>query len=504
MKNDKQENPMNNENNEENDKKYFENDSDGDSIEDGMNFAQMLESYESGMKDDIRVGDKIRGRIVSITGDSVFVNTGSKADGIVEKEELLDDEGHLSYAVGDQLELFAVAVSESEIRLSRAIAGVGGLEMLKDALANKIPVEGKVIQTVKGGFQVEVLKRRAFCPVSQIDTVYVEAPETYVGNTFPFLIKKLTEGGRNIVISRRELLEAEQKKVRDAFMQTLEADQSYHGRVTRIMPYGAFIELASGVEGMVHISEISWSRLDSPEQAVKVGDQVQVKVLRIEPGPKQKKIALSIKQVLGDPWDRIQSEIKIGQKINGRVTRCAKFGAFVEIKPGIEGLVHISELSYTQRVLKTEDIVQPGQTIAVLIKEIDPAKRRVSLSLRDAQGDPWLNVEEKYASGQSVAGQVESKENFGLFISLEPGVVGLLPKSEINRHPDAAKVDRLKPGNAITVTVDKVQAAERKISLKMGDAADEGNWKNFVAEKQTGSLGSLGEQLAKAMRNNKK
>ena len=471
--------------------------------EEGMSFAEMLASYEGGMKDDIRVGDKISGKIISISDSAVFVDTGTKNDGAVEKEELLDDEGNLPYSVGDELELYVVAANESEIRLSRAMAGIGGLNMLKDAQANGIPVEGKVVQTVKGGLQVEILKRRAFCPVSQIDTIYVEHPENYIGNTYPFLIKKVTEGGRNIVVSRRDLLEAEQKKARDAFMETLEVEQTYPGRITRLMPYGAFVELVPGVEGMVHISELSWSRVEKAEEAVKVGDHVQVKVLRIEPGPKQKKIALSIKQVMGDPWDLVQGEIKPGQKVSGRVTRCAKFGAFVEIKPGIEGLVHISELSYTKRVMKPEDIVQPGETISVVVKEVDPGKRRISLSLRDALGDPWLDVENKYAASRSVEGKVEGRESFGLFVSLEPGVVGLLPKSEISRHPDGAKVERLKPGDTLTVTVDRIQATERKISLKLSSSSDESNWQTFSDNQGGASMGVLGEQLSKALKNKK-
>jgi small subunit ribosomal protein S1 len=462
-------------------------------------FAEMFESYSAGMHDDIRIGDKIRGKIIAISDSAVFVDTGTKADGMVEKEELKDDEGNLPYAVGDELELFVVAADESEIRLSRAIAGIGGLHMLQDAQANGIPVEGKVQQTIKGGFQVEVLKRRAFCPISQMDTVFVENPETYVGNTYQFLIKKLTERGRNIVISRRDLLEAEQRKARDAFMKTMAPEQVYTGRVTRLMPYGAFVELAPGVEGMVHISELSWSRLDAPESAVKVGDAIEVVVLRIEEGKKQKKIALSAKQVLGDPWDRIDQQLAPGQKVSGKVTRCAPFGAFVELIPGIEGLVHISEMSYTQRVIKPEDLVSAGQVISVLIKEIDRGKRRISLSMRDAEGDPWLEVESKFAPGQAVNGTVENRENFGLFVSIEPGIVGLLPKSEISRSPQAAKIDTLKRGDTIAVAIDTIRPGERKISLKLRDSADEDDWRRFADQKSTSGLGNLGDKLTKAL-----
>ena len=467
-------------------------------------FADMLESYSAGMNEDIRVGDKIHGKIISISDKAVFVDTGSKADGIVETGELLDDKGELSYAVGDLLDLFVVAANESEIRLSKAIAGVGGLSMLQDAYSNRIPVEGKVIQTIKGGFQVEVLKRRAFCPISQIDTQYVENGDAYVGQTFEFRITRLAEGGRNIVLSRRDLLEAELQKVRKAFMQELFVDQIHTGKVTRLMPYGAFVELIPGVEGMVHISELSWSRLEKPDDAVNPGDKIEVKVLRIEPGNKQMKIALSAKQVTGDPWERVSEDVETGTKVTGKVTRCAPFGAFVEIRPGIEGLVHISEMSYTKRVLHPEELVQPGQTISVMVKDVDPTKRRISLSMRDAEGDPWLDVKDKFTAGQPVQGTVEKQEKFGIFIALAPGIVGLLPRSVIKQSSKASRIESLKPGDSIDVVVDTLRAAERKISLGLGEGAEESNWRQFSSKKQDGGggLGALGEKLAEALKKN--
>jgi small subunit ribosomal protein S1 len=469
-------------------------------------FAELFESYTSGMSEDIRVGDKISGKIIAISDNAVFVDTGTKADGVVDLTELQDEAGELPYAVGDTLELFVVAASESEVRLSKAIAGIGGLSMLQDAFRNKIPVEGKVIQTIKGGFQVEVLQRRAFCPLSQIDTQYVENTEQYIGQTLQFRITELAERGRNIVVSRRDLLEAEQEQTRQEFIKTLAEDQVLSGRVTHLMPYGAFVELIPGLEGMVHISELSWSRLDKPEEAVSPGDKIEVKILSIDNGDKRMKIALSAKQVTGDPWERVADEIESGQKITGKVTRCAPFGAFIEIRPGIEGLVHISEMSYTRRVMNPEEIVQPGQTISVLIKEIDVLKRRIGLSIRDAEGDPWLDVTERFTVGQPVSGTVEKLEKFGIFVTLSPGIVGLLPKSVISRSSKTAQIDKLKQGDTISVVVSTIQAAERKISLSLGDSDDESNWRQF-AEKSTSSttsLGALGDKLAEALKKSKK
>ncbi|KJS28423.1 MAG: 30S ribosomal protein S1 [Desulfatitalea sp. BRH_c12] len=463
-------------------------------------FAEMFEAYSAGMKEDLRIGDKVHGKIIAISDSSVFVDTGTKTDGVAEIEELKDEQGQLHFAVGDMVDLYVVSSDESEIRLSRAIAGVGGLGMLKDAFSGNIPVEGRVQQVIKGGFQVEVLKRRAFCPISLIDTRYVDTPENYVGQTFQFIIKKLTENGRNIVLSRRDLLEAEQKKERDVFLEQLDAGQTYTGRITRLMPYGAFVELVPGLEGMVHISELSWSRLEKPDDAVQPNQMLQVKVLRIEPGKRGPKIALSAKQVESDPWDSLTDKIQTGQKIEGKVTRCTDFGAFVEIQPGIEGLVHISEMSYSQRVHKASDIVQPGQTIVVAVKEIDVAKRRIGLSLRDAEGDPWMEVEQKFAVGQPAEGTVEKQEKFGIFVRLAPGIVGLLPKSAIGRSMNAAQIDKLKAGDRIAVTIESISLADRKISLKPQDAGDEGQWHQFQENAGSAGKGELAEKLARALR----
>jgi small subunit ribosomal protein S1 len=282
-------------------------------------------------------------------------------------------------------------------------------------------------------------------------------------------------------------------------------DQIYSGRVTRLMPYGAFVELVPGVEGMVHISELSWSRLEKPEEAVRPGDKIDVKVLRIEPGQKQIKISLSVKQVTGDPWDRAAEEILAGQKIIGKVVRCAPFGAFVELRPGVDGLVHISEMSYTKRVHDPQEIVKPGQTVSVVVKEVDAVKRRISLSIRDAEGDPWLDVKDKFTVGQKVSGVLEKKEKFGLFVTLAPGIVGLLPKSVLKESPSAGRIEALKPGDPIDVVITAIKADERKISLgPAGGEDEEANWRRFASDREKDSgMGSLGEMLNKALKKDK-
>ena len=470
-----------------------------------QSMADLLDSYSPEKGSAIQVGDKLTGKIISIGRESLFLDTGHKIDGIVDAAELFDENGELPYAIGDTLELYVVSLHSGEIKLSRAISGIGGLTMLHDAYENAIPVEGRVSETIKGGFSVEVMKRRAFCPISQIDTLYVEHPEDYVGKTLLFVITELEENAKNIVISRRVLLEQEQEKAKKTFYETLPIGSVYEGRVSNIMPYGAFIEISPGVEGMVHISEISWSRLASPDEVLNTGDMVTVKVIDIQTNEAtgEKKLSLSIKQIDADPWVTINQRLKFGDKIHGKVTRCMDYGCFVEIEPGIEGLVHISEMSYTQRVNKPQDFVSQGDIVDVMIKEIDPEKKRVSLSMKDAEGDPWIDVAGKYHIEQAVEGTIEKKERFGFFISLESGITGLLPVSRIKRHHDPAAIEKMKEGERIMVVIEEIDPAQRRITLAPGDSRDEDDWKTFSKDLSE-PVSSLGEKLQQAMKKKKK
>jgi small subunit ribosomal protein S1 len=471
--------------------------------DEGKSFSELIDAYNEGMGEDLQVGDQVEGEIIAIGTDTVFVNTGSKIDGAVDREELLDENGELPCDVGDRLTLYVVSINENEMRLSRAISGIGGLRMLQDAHERKIPVEGKVKGQVKGGFHVEVLQRRAFCPISQIDTRYVETPEDYVGQTLSFLVVRLEEKGRNIVLSRRELLEKEQAAAREEFLKTVSVGDTTEGRVTRLMPYGAFVELFPGLEGMVHVSELSWSRVENPADVVSPDDRVTVKILDISEGqkPGEIKLSLSMKATTGDPWETVTDRFSEGEKVRGKVTRCVDFGAFVEIAPGIEGLVHISEMSYKKRVHKPEEVVSEGETVDLTIKEIDPERKRIGLSIRDAEGDPWGDVTGKYEVGQTVQGTVEKKEKFGIFVTLEPGITGLLPKSKIRKSQNAGEIEKLGVDDPITVLVEEIHPKDRKITLGPTDAKEEGDWRDYAPKgKDAGGLGALGEKLKQALR----
>ncbi len=479
--------------------------SDEDGHEQEESFASLLKSYSPGLNGGIRVGDKIQGKIISIGKDAVFIDTRTKVDGVADKAELLDENGQLPYNEGDMIELFVVSLAEDEIKLSKAISGVGGLHILREAHQKEVPIEGKILETCKGGFRVDVLQRNAFCPISQVDLEYVENPSEYVGATHRFLIIQFEENGKNIVLSRRTLLARELEVTRKQFYETVSVGKVLDGTITRLMPFGAFVELAPGVEGMVHISELSWSKIKHPDQIASPGDAVQAKILGIEPmekDPGRMKIALSVKQLSEDPWLSAAERFHEGDKVRGKVTHCVDFGAFVEIAPGIEGLVHLSEMSYLRRVTKPQEIVNEDESVSVLIKDIDPDKRRISLSIRDAEGDPWLEVPEKFVVGKSTQGTVEKKEKFGYFINLSPGITGLMPKSNFSRSSKPAMLEKLREGDSLPVIVDAIHLQERKITLAPGDAAHEKDWQKYSNDNQP-QLGDLGEKLKQALESKK-
>ncbi|MEA2059403.1 MAG: 30S ribosomal protein S1 [Thermodesulfobacteriota bacterium] len=460
-----------------------------------MSFAEMLDAYNSGTKDDICQGDRIEGKIIAVGKDQVYIDTGSKSDGVVDKADLLDENGNFLYQTGDRVKLYVVSMTESEIILSRALSGAGSLNMLEQAFHNHTPVEGRVVEVIKGGFSVDVMKKRSFCPISQIDNKYVENPEEYISSTFNFFITRFEENGRNIVVSRRDYLNEEQKEARKAFFKTVSPGDTVEGKVTKIMPFGVFVDLGGYVEGLVHISELSWTRVEKCEDVVAVNDTVLVKILSIEDNKDADrfKISLSMKQTAADPWDTAASSLKAGDQITGKIVRIAPFGAFVEIAPGLDGLVHLSELSYGRRVVKADDVVSQGERVQAVIKDIDIEKKRISLSIKDAHGDPWTGIEEKYDSGALVKGVVEKREPFGIFVSLEPGVTGLIPMSSISRSSDSAGFDRLKPGDTADVMVQEIDGENRRISLAPPDLKQSNAWKEFVPgeKKSTGTMGDI-------------
>ena len=350
------------------------------------NFAELFTKSEAQKaKNKIQHGVKMSVKILGFDDSSVFVDLGSKTDGYINKEELLDVNGNFNYKTGDELEVYVVAVTESEIRLSRALGGDAGIGALKDAFEREIPVSGKVKSLVKGGFEISLMGRRAFCPISQIDVKKVEKGEEYIGNAYNFKIIKFEEKGKNIVLSRSAILAAEQKDVLDRLIKDLQKTDSITGKITKVNNVGAFMEISNGLEGLIHISELSWGRVEHASSLLNPGDIVTAKVLKIEPpaeGKRYPRISLSLKQLQKHPWSSLDSKIKVGEKVSGRITRCTDFGAFVEIMPGVEGLIHISELGADHRLKNASEVVSTGNLVEVMIIGIDPENKRLSLSLK--------------------------------------------------------------------------------------------------------------------------
>ena len=339
-------------------------------------FAAMFEASLKAKR--IEKGQTIEGTIVAIGPEVAFVDVGGKGEATIAIDELKDDEGDLEAAVGDRIQ--AVVVSTvAGLTLSRKLARRAATQrQLEDAFHSGLPVEGKVERAVKGGYEVRIARHRAFCPISQMDTIRTDAT-AHEGRVFQFRIIEYKDGGRNLVVSRRALLEEQQRASAAEVRQSIVAGAVLTGRVTSVREFGAFVDLGGGVQGLVHVSEMGWSRVSDASQVVKPGDEITVKVLQVDEN--KQKISLGLKQLTTDPWSNVQATYEIGQVRPGRVTRVAEFGAFVELEPGVEGLAHASTFSPTERSQGWAALVAPGMTGAFEILNIDLEKKRIGVAL---------------------------------------------------------------------------------------------------------------------------
>ena len=327
------------------------------------NFADLLASQENSQVR-VQAGQKVTGTVIEVTDDAVFVNVGVKIDGVMDRKDFIDNEGNLTVKAGDEIEAWVTRATSQEIVLAKSMNGAG-MAAIEDAKENAIPVDGRVIESCKGGYHVEVLGKTAFCPGSQMAA---GDADSVVGRTLQFLITRVESRGRNIVVSHRALLDREREANLEKFLAEVKEGDIVEGTVTRLAPFGAFAELAPAVEGMVHLSELSWSRVMKADEAVSEGQKIKVKVLKISKekgrdGREHTRISLSLKDAMGNPWDDEASKLVIGDVVEGKVVRLAPFGAFVEVLPGIEGLVHVSEMSWGRRVNKPEEVVKAGDVV---------------------------------------------------------------------------------------------------------------------------------------------
>jgi small subunit ribosomal protein S1 len=340
-------------------------------------FAAMFEASIKAKR--VEQGQTIEGTIVAIGPEFAFVDVGGKGEATIEIAELKDDEGHLEVAVGDRIQALVVSTTGGLTLSRRLVRGAATDRQLEDAFRAGLPVEGKVERDVKGGYEVRIARQRAFCPISQIDIVRNTDPAQHVGRVYAFRIIEYKEGGRNLVVSRRALLEEEQRASAAEVRRSIVPGAVMTGRVASVRDFGAFVDLGGGVQGLLHVSEMGWSRVSDTSQIVKPGDEITVKVLRVD--DVTHKIALGLKQLMADPWSNVQETYAIGQVRTGRVTRLAEFGAFVELEPGIEALAHASTFAPTGRSDGWSTMVAVGMTGTFEILSIDQEKKRIGVKM---------------------------------------------------------------------------------------------------------------------------
>jgi small subunit ribosomal protein S1 len=449
-------------------------------------------------------GDKVSGKVLKVSKDTIFVDLGGKSEGIADVQEFLDKKGNLTIQQGDWVEM-RVASTRDGIHLTKGmkVQGADSLDILREAKENLIPVEGRVAGVVKGGFEVNLSGIRAFCPLSQIDLAFCEKPEEHVGARYPFHILEIKEKGKNIVISRRVLMEEEREKKSKETLARLKPDLECEGKVTKLTDFGAFVDIG-GIEGMVHISEISHGRINHPSEILKPGQQVKVKVMKFEPDKEGRpKVSLSIKALEPDAWEKGLG-FEEGEIIHGKVSRLTDFGAFVEVAPGVDGLVHISEISY-ERVSHPSRFLHEGDMVDVLVMGIDRETRRISLSIKEVtikkrmemQGEGSDKV--RLEVGEVLRGIVEDSKPYGIFIRLPqlgPKVRGLLPMEELKDSGKGDAKKKFPKGQEIQVEIISIDA-QGKIRLSqrvIEEREDRESYRKFLEkEEKNGKLGTLGD-----------
>jgi small subunit ribosomal protein S1 len=467
-------------------------------------FAAMFEASIQAKR--FEKGQTLEGTIVAIGQDVAFVDVGGKGEATIEIGELKDAEGALEVAVGDRIQAMVVS-TVGGLTLSRKLArGAATQQQLEDAFHTGLPVEGKVERAVKGGYEVRIARQRAFCPFSQIDTLRTD-PSAHEGQVYEFRIIEYKEGGRNLVVSRRALLEEAQRASAAEIRRSIVAGAVMTGRVTSVREFGAFVDLGAGVQGLLHVSEMGWSRVSDTSQVVTAGEEITVKVLRVDDD--RQKISLGLKQLTADPWSRAHETYEIGQVCTGRVTRIAEFGAFVELEPGIEALAHASTFAPTGRSEGWSSLVAPEMTGAFEILSIDLEKKRIGVALvpeGSARAGGTAPPQPEIVPGARLTGKVERYAKFGVFVFLAPGRTGLIPSSETGVAKEADIARAFPIGADVEVVVLEVDPSGRRIRLSAKailDAHEAEEVREYAERGGPGpaeGFGSLADKLRDALK----
>jgi small subunit ribosomal protein S1 len=433
-------------------------------------YEKMLSMYEGTMAQIVE-GEIVKSKVLRVTDNAVILDVGFKSEGSVPLDEFKDPQ---SLKEGDEVEVFLEHLEDQEgaVVLSKKKADFMRVwEKIRVAHESDQPVEGTLVKKIKGGVVVNLMGVDAFLPGSQIALRRVPNIDELLGQTYEFKISKLNKHRRNIVVSRRVILENERAHKREHLMKELAVGQVRKGVVKNITDFGAFIDLG-GVDGLLHITDMSYGRVSHPTEMVAIGKEVEVKILDID--WQRERISLGMKQLQSYPWQNVAAKYPVGTRVQGKVVSITNYGAFVEIEPGIEGLVHISEMSWTRNVRHPSKIVSIGETIEAVVLKVDEAEEKISLGMKQTEQDPWMVLPLKYPVGTRISGKVRNLTSFGAFVEIEPGIDGLIHISDMSwtkrvQHPSEV----VKKGDAVDVVILNIDAENKRISLGLKQAEED-------------------------------
>ena len=461
-------------------------------------FEQLFE--QSLANAEMRPGNVVTGIVVEIQSDYVVVNVGLKSEGMIPIEQFKEPDGSLEVQIGDEIEVHLDAVEDGwgETRLSREKAKrARWWTKLEKAFAADEPVTGIINGKVKGGFTVEIGEVRAFLPGSLVDVRPVRDTTYLEGKDLEFKVIKLDRKRNNVVVSGRAVVEAEYSAEREKLLENLQEGQELKGIVKNMTDYGAFVDLG-GVDGLLHITDMAWKRVKHPSEVVNLGDEITVKVLRFD--RERNRVSLGLKQLGEDPWENLARRYPVGTRLFGKVTNLADYGCFVEIEEGVEGLVHTSEMDWTNKNIHPSKVVQIGDEVEVMVLDIDTERRRVSLGIKQCKSNPWDEFAVTHNKGDRVSGKIKSITDFGIFIGLDGGIDGLVHLSDISwDEPGEEAVRNFKKGDDLEAVVLAIDSERERISLGLKQMAQD-PFADFVAQHPKGSIvtGTVREVDAKA------
>jgi small subunit ribosomal protein S1 len=449
-------------------------------------FAQMFE--ESLASQRIKPGAILTGRIVDIGPDVVLVNAGLKSEAVIPVEQFKNERGELEISVGDDVEVALDSVEDGsgETRLSREKAKRARTwSRLEQAFEKQEIVKGIINGRVKGGFTVEIDFVRAFLPGSLVDVRPVRDPSYLEGKTLEFKVIKLDQKRNNVVVSRRAVVEQEYSAERTELLEKLQEGAVVKGTVKNLTDYGAFVDLG-GIDGLLHITDMAWKRVKHPSEVVTVGDEIDVRILKFD--RERQRVSLGIKQLGNDPWQNIARRYPTGTRLFGKVTNIADYGCFVEIEEGVEGLVHVSEMDWTNKNVNPSKVVHIGQEVEVMVLDIDEERRRISLGIKQCQANPWKEFGDSFNRGDKVSGQIKSITDFGIFIGLNGGIDGLVHLSDISWDvPGEEAVRNYQKGQTVEAMVLSIDPERERISLGVKQLAKD-PFSAWIAEHPKGTI----------------